>query len=64
MKITSLLTVSDSKSASNGYEMAGIPDGLGALRTTAASSRVLMNHEILSNLGACEAGSRARSSRS
>ena len=30
MKITSLLTVSDAGSASNGYEMVGIPDGLGA----------------------------------
>ena len=28
----SLLTVGDSKAASNGYEMVGIPDGLGARR--------------------------------
>jgi hypothetical protein len=30
--ITSLLTVGDAGSASNGYEMVGIPDGLGAIR--------------------------------
>jgi hypothetical protein len=30
VRITSLLTVSDGGAASNGYELVGIPDGLGA----------------------------------
>ena len=29
VQITSLLTVGDAKAAGNGYEMVGIPDGLG-----------------------------------
>lgn len=43
--ITSLLTVDDDGSASNGYEMVGIPDGLGAYRT-GRTVTVLMNHEL------------------
>ncbi|MGH3822994.1 MAG: alkaline phosphatase PhoX [Pseudonocardiaceae bacterium] len=43
--ITSLLTVDDAGKASNGYEMVGIPDGLGA-RRTGDTVTVLMNHEL------------------
>ena len=52
VKITSLLTVSDGESASNGYEMAGIPDGLGATKDGSRDFKLFMNHEISSNLGA------------
>ncbi len=45
VSITSLLTVDDARSASNGYEMVGIPDGLGAYRT-GNTVTVLMNHEL------------------
>lgn len=43
--ITSLLTVDDAGSARNGYEMVGIPDGLGA-RRTGKTVTVVMNHEL------------------
>jgi hypothetical protein len=43
--ITSLLTVGDAKSASNGYEMVGIPDGLGMIRQ-GANLVLYMNHEL------------------
>ncbi|HEY3258824.1 MAG TPA: hypothetical protein VGJ95_00910 [Pseudonocardiaceae bacterium] len=43
--ITSLLTVDDAGSASNGYEMVGIPDGLG-VRRQGANLVVHMNHEL------------------
>ena len=47
VKITSLLTVSDSGSASNGYEMVGLPDGLGAHDGPRGRDfTVLMNHEL------------------
>ena len=52
VKITSLLTVSDDESASNGYEMSGIPDGLGALKDQGRDFRLFMNHEIPATLGA------------
>lgn len=45
VKITSLLTVDDAGSASNGYEMAGIPDGLGLVKDK-HNLRLFMNHEI------------------
>ena len=48
--ITSLLTVDDARSASNGYEMVGIPDGLGAYHTSDTVT-VLMNHELNANEG-------------
>ena len=44
---TSLLTVSGGKAASNGYEMVGLPDGLGA--TDGPQGRdftLFMNHEV------------------
>jgi hypothetical protein len=43
--ITSLLTVGDAGAASNGYEMVGIPDGLGMIRQ-GANLVLYMNHEI------------------
>lgn len=48
--ITSLFTVADDKAAGNGYEMVGIPDGLGAYRS-GDSTVALMNHELRSTLG-------------
>ncbi|HEX2359666.1 MAG TPA: alkaline phosphatase PhoX [Solirubrobacterales bacterium] len=51
VKITSLLTVSDDEAASNDYEMAGIPDGLGALKEGKRDFRLFMNHEIPANMG-------------
>jgi len=48
--ITSLLTVDDSGSASNGYEMVGIPDGLG-VRRQGANLVVDMNHELPADRG-------------
>jgi Bacterial protein of unknown function (DUF839) len=50
--VKSLLTVGEG-AASNGYEMVGIPDGLGLVRQ-APSSRdftLLMNHELRGNTG-------------
>jgi hypothetical protein len=43
--ITSLLTVNDAGAASNGYEMVGIPDGLGVTRVD-DKVVILMNHEL------------------
>ena len=48
--ITSLLTVNDAKSASNGYEMVGIPDGLGMIRQ-GANLVLYMNHELRDTQG-------------
>jgi hypothetical protein len=48
--IVSLLTVDDAGSASNGYEMVGIPDGLGA-RRTGNTVTVNMNHELPADRG-------------
>lgn len=47
--ITSLLTVNDAGSA-DGYEMVGIPDGLGAV-STGSRTTVLMNHELRPDRG-------------
>ena len=48
----SLLTVSDAGSASDGYEMVGIPDGLGALRQSGSRDLTLfMNHELRADTG-------------
>lgn len=49
--ISSLLTVNDAGSASNGFEMVGIPDGLGAYRQ-GSSTVALMNHELRPTSGA------------
>jgi Bacterial protein of unknown function (DUF839) len=45
VKITSLLTVNDAGASSNGYEMVGIPDGLGVTRVD-DKVVILMNHEL------------------
>lgn len=53
VKISSLLTVSDAGSASNGYEMVGIPDGLGATDEPRGRNFTLfMNHELQTAQGA------------
>jgi hypothetical protein len=44
--ITSLLTVDDSGAASDGYEMTGIPDGLGAVKSGRHDFSLFMNHEF------------------
>jgi len=48
--IRSLLTVGDSGSASNGYEMVGIPDGLGIIRQ-GANLVLYMNQELRDTQG-------------
>ena len=49
----SLLTVGDSGSAGNGYEMVGIPDGLGAYRQKGSRDyTLLMNQELNATVGA------------
>jgi hypothetical protein len=48
--ITSMLTVGDAGSASNGYEMVGIPDGLGVIGQ-GANVVLYMNHELRDQLG-------------
>jgi Alkaline phosphatase PhoX len=50
-----LLTVSDAGSASNGYEMVGIPDGLGARRAGGNDFLLHMNHELIATAGAVRA---------
>jgi len=52
--ITSLLTVSDSKAATNGFEMVGIPDGLGA-RFTGTRVEVFNNQELTADKGVVRA---------
>jgi len=49
--ITSLLTVADGGSASNGYEMVGIPDGLGAFARNNGKVATFMNHELPATSG-------------
>lgn len=51
---TSLLTVADAGSASNGYEMVGIPDGLGA-RRVGGNTELFMNHELRDSQGVVRA---------
>ncbi len=47
VRVKSLLTVDDAGSATNGYEMVGIPDGLGAFSQVADPTyTVFMNHEL------------------
>jgi len=48
--ITSLLTVDDAGSAGNGYEMVGIPDGIGAFGKN-DNIVVYMNHELQTTQG-------------
>jgi Alkaline phosphatase PhoX len=45
VKITSLLTVGDGGAASNGYELVGIPDGIGLARHD-GKAIVYLNHEL------------------
>jgi hypothetical protein len=49
--ITSLLTVDDDGSANNGYEMVGIPDGLGAYGSGERTVVLKMNHELPFGVG-------------
>jgi Bacterial protein of unknown function (DUF839) len=51
VSMTSLLTVDDAGSADNGYEMAGIPDGIGAFQARGRSFSMLMNHELRDTTG-------------
>jgi hypothetical protein len=50
--ITSILTVGDSI---GGYQMVGIPDGLGAIDNGNGTMTVLMNHELAKTVGAVRA---------
>jgi hypothetical protein len=47
----SLLTVGDQTEAQDGWQMAGIPDGLGAFDNGDGTFTVLMNHELTSTQG-------------
>jgi hypothetical protein len=49
--VRSLLTVEDGGSASNGYELAGIPDGLGAVAAGGNEFTLYMNHEFDAGAG-------------
>ncbi len=56
VKIKSLLTVSDAGAASNGFELVGIPDGLGARSSGQGRDFTLYsNHELVSTVGAVRA---------
>ena len=52
--ITSLLTVGDSGAAGNGYEMVGIPDGIGVIEQ-GANRIVYLNHELRDTAGVVRA---------
>jgi sugar lactone lactonase YvrE len=52
VQITSLLTVDDAGAASDGYELTGIPDGLGALKDGRHGFTLFMNHEFNATQGA------------
>jgi hypothetical protein len=56
-----LLTVSDAQAASNGFEMVGIPDGLGARPEHGNKVVLYMNHELPSNTGVVRAHGQAGS---
>lgn len=49
--VTSLLTVGDGTTADNGYDMVGIPDGLGAQLDDNGQVVVNMNHELRATQG-------------
>jgi hypothetical protein len=49
VRIKSLLTVADGGAASDGYEMTGIPDGLGAVEDGHHGFKLFMNHEFSIN---------------
>jgi hypothetical protein len=46
VRIVSLLTVEDEGSASNGFELVGIPDGLGAVADGGDGFTLFVNHEL------------------
>ena len=52
VQITSLLTVDDAGSAFDGYELTGIPDGLGAVKSSRHGFTLFMNHEFNAMQGA------------
>ncbi len=54
-----LLTVSDTQAAGNGFEMVGIPDGLGARNERGNDFVLYMNHELPSNTGVVRAHGQA-----
>ena len=49
--VKSLLTVDDDGAASNGYELVGIPDGLGAVDGPGRNFTLFMNHELRDTQG-------------
>ena len=51
VRIRSLLSVEDGGSASDGYELTGLPDGLGAATGEGSGFTLLMNHEIDAGAG-------------
>jgi Bacterial protein of unknown function (DUF839) len=51
VRIKSLLTVDDDGSASDGYELVGIPDGLGGVRGHGRDFTLFMNHELRDTQG-------------
>jgi hypothetical protein len=51
----SILTVGDSPQSNPNYRMVGIPDGLGAYSTAGGTLRLLMNHELPSDVGVVRA---------
>jgi hypothetical protein len=53
--VTSLLTVDDQPTAGNGYQMAGIPDGLGAYTDALGAVHFVSNHELGSTSGVTRA---------
>jgi hypothetical protein len=55
VEITSLLTVNDpTKTATNGYKMVGIPDGMGAFKA-GSDLTVTVNHELAADKGIARA---------
>jgi Bacterial protein of unknown function (DUF839) len=52
VRITSLLTVDDAGAASDGYELTGTPDGLGAMKDGRHGFKLFMNHEFNALTGA------------
>jgi hypothetical protein len=53
VSVTSILTVGDA--AANGYQMVGIPDGLGAYDNNDGTFTLLMNHELGATAGVTRA---------
>ena len=51
----SLLTVGDSGAAGNGFELVGIPDGMGAAPAGGHNVNIFLNHELVATAGAVRA---------